>query len=465
VSQLAAAFSWPKGKDNPWHGETGNGAPTLRSAVRVSPIVALRARQKFGRPRLSSSLETSEKSHMRVCMLAYSFYESDMRILRYTKTLAERGDVVDVIALRREGAPTFEVMGGVNVYRVQTRQRNERHWFDYLIRVTRFMFVSAFVLSRKHLSKPYDVIHVHSVPDFLVFSTLLAKASGAKVILDIHDILPEFFASKFGASKQSLKFKLLLLAEYLSVRFSDHVIIANDLWYERLVKRSAKADRCTAIVNYPDCEIFHPRKQPSADRGTFRITYPGTLNAHQGLDVAIHAVAKIKDEMPDLEFHIYGEGPAKTALVDLSAQLGLSHMVIFHEFLPCERIAEVMALSDLSVVPKRASSAFGNEAMSTKIMEFMSLGVPVIVSRTKVDSYYHDESRVRFFESEDSLDLANAILALRRDPELRQLLATNASEYVRNNNWQEKKSLYLQLVEGLGSRTRRVPKSVRRVVS
>jgi glycosyltransferase involved in cell wall biosynthesis len=393
-------------------------------------------------------------------MLAYSFYESDMRILRYAKTLAERGDAVDVIALRRESASAFEVLDGVNVYRIQTRQRNERHWCDYLIRVARFMFTSAYVLSRKHLSKPYDIIHVHSVPDFLVFAALLPKALGARVILDIHDILPEFFASKFGASKQSLKFKLLLLAEYLSVRFSDHVIVANDLWYERLVKRSAKADRCTAMVNYPDCEVFHPREQSKMDNEKFRITYPGTLNAHQGLDVAIQAVAKIKDEMPDLEFHIYGEGPAKTALVDLSTELGLSHMVIFHEFLPCDRIAEVMALSDLSVVPKRASSAFGNEAMSTKIMEFMCLGVPVIVSRTKVDSYYHDDSRVKFFESENPVDLANAILILRRDPKLRQALAANASAYVLNNNWQEKKLLYLQLIEGLGSRTRRAPKSV-----
>jgi glycosyltransferase involved in cell wall biosynthesis len=119
----------------------------------------------------------------------------------------------------------------------------------------------------------------------------------------------------------------------------------------------------------------------------------------------------------------------------------------------------------LAVVPKRASSAFGNEAMSTKIMEFMSLGVPVIVSRTKVDSYYHDDSRVRFFESDNSLDLANAITIVRRNKELRQSLVANASAYARNNNWQKKKLLYLQLVEDLGSRTRRTPKSVRSVTN
>jgi glycosyltransferase involved in cell wall biosynthesis len=386
---------------------------------------------------------------MRVCMLAYSFYESDMRILRYAKTLSERGDVVDVIALAREGSPGVEVLNGVSIFRIQTRKRNEQSSFDYFYRVMRFIIVSMFVLSRKHISRPYDIIHVHSVPDCLVFAALVPKLLGAKIILDIHDILPEFFASKFGAKKQSLKYKILLLTEYVSVQFADHVIIANDLWYERLVARSARADKCTTIINYPDADIFRPRIRSVRIDDRFRLTYPGTLNVHQGLDIAIRAVSKIKDQMPNLEFHIYGEGPSKADLINLSNDLGLSNIVTFHEFLSCDRIAEAMALSDLSVVPKRASSEFGNEAMSTKIMEFMSVGVPVIVARTKVDSYYHDDSRVKFFESDDPADLAKAILLLHHDSELRQQLADNAAVYVNANNWRVKQSVYLQIVEGL----------------
>jgi glycosyltransferase involved in cell wall biosynthesis len=81
----------------------------------------------------------------------------------------------------------------------------------------------------------------------------------------------------------------------------------------------------------------------------------------------------------------------------------------------------------------------------------MSLGIPVIVSRTKIDTYYHDESRVRFFESENESDLANSILLLYRDPQLRKKLTSNASQYLETNNWQEKKRDYLQLVDRLGS--------------
>jgi glycosyltransferase involved in cell wall biosynthesis len=384
-------------------------------------------------------------------MLAYAFYESDMRILRYAKTLVERGDTVDVIALRRGSAARFEVLQGVNVYRIQPRERNERGLLDYLLRLARFMLLSASTVTRKHLSKPYDIIHVHSVPDFLVFAALIPKLLGARIVLDIHDILPEFFASKFGADKQSFKFKLLLWAEYLSVRLSDHVIIANDLWQERVATRTNSTDRCTSVINYPDPELFQSRVRPERKDGKFRVTYPGTLNTHQGLDIALKAIAELKDTNPDIELHIYGEGPAKPSLVELSRELNLSGSVHFHDFLPCDKIPEVMALSDLAVVPKRASSAFGNEAMSTKIMEFMSLGVPVVVSRTKVDSYYHDDSRVIFFESENSQDLARAILTLRNDPELRARLAANASAYTSLNNWNEKKKVYLKLMNDLAS--------------
>ena len=47
---------------------------------------------------------------MRVCMVTYSFYESDARVQQYATALAARGDQVDVMALRREGLPGHEVL-------------------------------------------------------------------------------------------------------------------------------------------------------------------------------------------------------------------------------------------------------------------------------------------------------------------------------------------------------------------
>src|ERR1700739_516631 len=110
---------------------------------------------------------------MKTCMVAYTFYESDNRVRRYAEALAKRGDQVDVIALRREGQPRSEIIRWVRVHRIQVRRIDERGPFSYLRKLVAFFVRSMWWLSVHGLKKPFDVIHVHSVPDFEVFATLL----------------------------------------------------------------------------------------------------------------------------------------------------------------------------------------------------------------------------------------------------------------------------------------------------
>lgn len=381
-------------------------------------------------------------------MLTYSFYQYDTRVQQYVDALQRRGDTVDVIALRREGQPKHETVDGVNVYGIQHRALDERGSLTYLLRIVRFFFHSALMISRRHVANPYQLIHVHSVPDFLVFAGLIPKLCGVPVILDIHDILPEFYSSKFNAPVDSLTFKLLLLVERASSSFANHVIIANHLWYERLLSRSVRAEKCTPIRNYPDSRAFVARPKGRSD-GKFLVMYPGTLNSHQGIDIAIRAFAKIKNQLSNAEFHIYGEGPMKAQLVTLATDLGLNGSVLFKDWVPVGQIARLMADTDLAVVPKRASSAFGTEAASTKVFEFLALGVPVIVSRTRIDSSYFNDSTVKFFESENVDDLAQCMLQLAQDQPLRSLLAKNGLEYAQRNSWDVKQQDYLRLVDSL----------------
>ncbi len=287
---------------------------------------------------------------MRVCMPVYSFYETDNRVIRYAETLAKRGDEVEVVALRQPGQPYHEVMNGVNVFRIQERILNEKGKLDYLWRLLKFFFRSAKLITKRHLRAPYDLLHVHSVPDFEVFVALVPKLTGAKIILDIHDIVPEFYASKFGASQQGALFKVLVAIEKLSTLFSDHVIISNHLWEQRLTERSVPSGKCTVILNYPDPGIFHEREKSRTD-GKKIVMYPGSLNHHQGLDIAIRAFSKISRELPDAEFHIYGEGGEKDSLVALAASLSIDGCVKFHSGVPISEIAKAMADSDLESCP------------------------------------------------------------------------------------------------------------------
>src|SRR5712692_5090300 len=174
---------------------------------------------------------------MRVCMVAYSFYEKDNRVRRYAETLAKRGDHVDVIALRQEGQTSKDIIEGVHVFRIQRRVVNEKVKLTYLVRLLLFFLRSAAFLTREHMMRCYDVVHVHSVPDFEVFAAFYPKIRGSKLILDIHDLVPELYASKFKTSQDSLIFKMLLRVERMSAAFSDHVIAANHIWEKRLRER------------------------------------------------------------------------------------------------------------------------------------------------------------------------------------------------------------------------------------
>ncbi len=389
----------------------------------------------------------------RVCMITHSFYESDNRVIRYAETLAQRGDVVEVLALRRSPeVPREESTNGVRVFRIQNRfaKDAQSRSADFLWPLLRFLAVSSWWVTRRHWRRRYDLVHVHNLPDFLVFATWYPKLTGTKVILDVHDIVPELFASKFGASDRSLLVRALRVVEKLSAAFASHVILANDLWLEKYTARSAPPQKCSVFINHVDERTFYPRPRRHSDRRPV-IMFPGGLQWHQGLDIAINAFAKLRRRLPQAEFHIYGDGKMKPSLMSLAQELGLNGSVRFFNPLRLQEIADVMAEADLGVVPKRADS-FGNEAYSTKIMEFMSLGVPMVVSSTKIDRYYFDDSVVQFFESGNADALAEAMFNVLSNEERRRSLVARASEYVSRNSWQKRKADYLELVDRLCGR-------------
>jgi glycosyltransferase involved in cell wall biosynthesis len=388
----------------------------------------------------------------RIAMVTHSFYESDGRVTRYAEALASRGDTVEVFALRRQpDLPVHERIRGVNLHRIQARYvKSAQSRWSYLWPLLRFLAVSSWELTRRQLRQPYDLVHVHNIPDFLVFAAWFPRRRGAGVILDIHDIVPEFYGSKFAA-KEGLVLTALKWIERHSAQFASQVIVSNDLWLEKYATRTGTRGKCSVFINNVDGETFRPALRTRHD-GPVTVLFPGGLQWHQGLDLALRAFQLVHAELPDAEFHIYGDGNMKPALISLASELGLDHRVRFFCPVRTTDIAGIMANSDLGVVPKRADS-FGNEAYSTKIMEFMSLGVPVVVSRTQIDQFYFNDSVVCFFESGNVAALAAAMLQVLRDGASRRRMVARALDFSRQHSWESRKADYLSLVDRFSAST------------
>jgi len=310
--------------------------------------------------------------------------------------------------------------------------------------------VRAGVLQVRHR---YRTVQVHNLPDFLVFAAIVPKLGGARVILDLHDLMPEFYASRFGRPLSSLPVRLITLQEGLAARFADRVITVTDLWRSTLEGRGVPAAKLSVLMNLPDPAIFGGPAPPGELDGTrFTLVYHGTLAQRYGLDVALHALAIARRDVA-ARLIIHGRGDLLESLAALADELGVRDDVVFStDRLPSEELPALLRRADAAVVPYRRD-IFTDEILPTKLMEYAALDIPTIVTRTPAVEAYFDESAVRFVPAEDPEELAAAIVELARDPAARASLARNAARFRERHDWTRSAAAYVELVRELRGET------------
>ena len=382
---------------------------------------------------------------MKVCMISYSVYQYDNRVHRYGETLVEAGIGVDVICLSPD--PVKEVLeyGTGRHYQIQSRSFSEKGPVSYMLNFIKF-FVKSFVLVTKlYFKNRYDVIHYHNIPDFGVFAALIPKLCGAKIILDIHDIVPEFYMWKFQKDEKHFIIKIIKFVEKISCRFADHVIVATHLWKDRLVSRSLNKEKCTVIMNAPYPPVFDKYKGKRFVSDRFTMVYPGSLNEHFGVDIAVRGTRLIKDKIPDILLIIYGRGRQETMLRSLVKSLGIENNVIFNAPVPRAEIPKIIAESNIGIVPKR-SGLFPDEALSSKLLEYVYLKKPAVVARTPVAQYYFNDKTVKFFNPDDEKDFAKSVIELFENPDEMKRISVNCEEFNKKHSWNFYKKEYLKII-------------------
>lgn len=388
---------------------------------------------------------------MKICMIVYGVYEADGRVQRYADCLIEKGYSVDVICLKWRTKQDFNVYNGIKVYKILGRKWKERGPVSYLLRYIMFFFLSTLKATQLYLKERYDLIHVHNIPDFLVFTTIIPKLLGAKVLLDIHDIVPEFFMQKFSVSENHLAIRILKLIEKISARYSNHVITVTELWKERLISRGVSQSKCSVIANVPNLKLFDRHGMHRKKKNSFMVFYHGNLSEQNGMDILIKSVSIAKERIPSIRLQIIGKQRIGDGLAELIKEMNLANYVKLGNSMPHDEIPKVISHADIGVDPKR-DGVYSGETLSVKVMEYMAMGIPVIVSRTKASKMYFDEDMVMFFEPEDPRDLARCLIELCNNHEKRKELIRNAGRFNKKHNWQHYKTIYYGLIDDLCGR-------------
>ena len=379
-------------------------------------------------------------------MIAYAHYFTDARIKAYVKLIEKNGSSVDIFALRECKGQKMERLGENRIFYLMDKYQGNSSFFYILSYIT--FFIRAFIkVSIFYFRERYAVIHVHNMPNFIIFASLIPRLFGAKNILDIHDLMPVIYVTKFNETDKKLLRRLLLLEQKLSIKFASHVICADHMQLEYLRNLcEIPENKITVIMNLPYDEIFNPVM--SAKNGKkFNLIYHGTIAERLGIDILLKAVALIKDTI-SVHVSIFGSGDFLERSLSLRNELGLEENVYFSKsFFPVEKIPEIVSSMDVGVVPNRSSPATDKFMMPVKLMEYVYLQIPVIAPRLSIIKYYFDETMIKYFEPENVDDLGKCIADLYKNPDERISLVKNANVFFEKYNWKKQEKEYLRLLQ------------------
>ena len=363
-----------------------------------------------------------QKKRPRACIMAKYRYPMYSRLQQQARALTDMGMDVDVVCLQSEGQRAVERLGPISVYRV-CRERNRDGFLKYLWFTCCFMSASFFKLQRLLIKHPPDVLIVHTLPEYMVFTGWVHKLFRKSIVLDVVDLSVEVFESKWGQGKLKCVKPLVRLSEKLSCGFSDRLLTASPGFKERLIQRGVKADKITVMMNAADTTVFTYDKDRQFEPITqhAKIFYHGTVASRFGLAEAIEAIRLVQDRIPGSTLQIYGRHYAqyRTKLENLIKRLHLTDRVTLGGLQPHEKIIELIRSSDIGIVPYR-SDDFMNIALSTKMFEYAASGIPIVASRLRpAESVFNDDC-VSYAKPADPHDLADKIVELCQNPDLRR---------------------------------------------
>ena len=329
-----------------------------------------------------------------------------------------------------------ETIEGVPVYRSWIFVRKSPSTFLRLINYFSFV-VSSYLIGRRHLPK-YDYLLFESPPLFLGMSArALARAKGAKLIMNVSDLWPES-AEKLGlvSNRQALN-AAKRLEENLYRRSA--LITGQTQGIVADISRRFPDKRVEWLPNGVDTTYYRPENVATGTRDKmgyqpddFLVLYAGIVGHAQALEVAVHAADKLRD-LPRVKFLIVGAGPEKEKLQALKETLRVDNLQFFDPVTKTE-MPELWRAADAALVPLRDIPLFQG-AIPSKIFEAQAMEVPLLlgVKGEAYDLFITRGGGGLAFRPEDADDLAAQVRKLVENPDLAISLGQAGRRFVSEN--------------------------------
>lgn len=379
----------------------------------------------------------------------------DRRVWLECQTLVAAGYGVSVICPKGPGDPSYEVLEGVHLHKYRPAPA-AGGLGGYALEFVWCWVLTALLSVRVLLHEGFDVLQTCNPPDTYWALALPYKLLGKRFVYDQHDLCPEVYLSRFGASGSSLLLRGLRLLERANYRTADHVISTNGSYREIAMSRGRKAPAAVTVVRSgPDTSRMKPGpRDPALAHGrSYLACYLGVMGPQDGVDVLLRSWDVLVHEMGRDECHLalLGFGDCYEDLVRLASELDLDGHVTFTGRAGPEMVSHYLSSADLGVCPD-PHSPLNDVSTMNKTMEYMAFGLPV-VSFDLAESVVSAGDAAVFVEAGEAA-FAKAVATLLDDPDQRAELGCRARRRaVQVLDWRVQARRYVSVYD----RLRRLP--------
>jgi len=300
------------------------------------------------------------------------------------------------------------------------------------------LFFSAFTLIMRK-KRNFDVIYRRH--GLFNSDWLLARLVRIPLVKEVNGL--DIVNARITGFTDNFSLKVIDRIEKFNIPRADKLVVVTSKLGETLqCDYGVPEDKIVVIPNGVNITLFKPmdtmqaRKHLKLPASNYFVVFVGDLVAWQGVDYLINSAPYVLKDCPETRFLIVGDGMMRQELVELARQSGVSDKIIFTGMIPYRDIPVYINAGDVCVAPFTAKRNEKIGLSPLKMYEYMACGKPVVASRISGLEVLEENNAGILVEPESPAELAQVVVRLLRDKELRGRMGKGARRYVvEKQNW------------------------------
>jgi glycosyltransferase involved in cell wall biosynthesis len=276
---------------------------------------------------------------------------------------------------------------------------------------------------------------------------IVSRLKCAPWVLEIRDLWPESILT-VGAIKNKTVIQTLQNLEMFAYRRADQIVPVTDAFKKYMVNKGIDKEKIKVIKNgvdlnfYKDSpdnqsKILHVVQKNTTDlleidlTDKFVVSYVGTHGMAHNLETVIAAANELRDQ-PNIIFLLVGDGAKRNKLVEIKEKMHVNNLIMLDQQ-PKKMMPLLWEVSDVSMVLLKKSELF-KTVIPSKIFESLAMKKPIILGVEGESQEIIETANAGIcIEPENHKQLADAVLFLYENPEVRKEYGNNGKSYVEAN--------------------------------